>query len=209
MTEPSASAISRSMRASVFLFRVVPGSFVPEEDQGYVFGINLMPDAASLDRTSAVTSRAAQIVAAHPAVQDIGQFAGYSLIDSQNKTNAAALFVSLKPFEEREDPELSAFSLLATLNRQLASIKDGMSLIINPPSIPGLGTTGGFEFYIQNRGSGDPAALDRVTREFLAKAQQRPELAGVNTLFTAASQQLYLDLDRAKAELLGVPVETA
>ncbi|MGH6634833.1 MAG: efflux RND transporter permease subunit, partial [Gammaproteobacteria bacterium] len=198
-----------TLALTVFLFRVVPGSFVPEEDQGYVFGINLMPDAASLERTSAVTSRAAQMVATHPAVADIGQFAGYSLVDSQNKTNAAVLFVSLKPFEEREGPELSAFNLLSTLNRQLASIKEGISLIINPPSIPGLGTTGGFEFYIQNRGSGDPAALERVTRKFLAKAQQRPELAGVNTLFTASSQQLYLDLDRAKAELLGVPVETA
>jgi len=92
---------------------------------------------------------------------------------------------------------------LKRLNAQFAARRTAWRFAVNPPSIPGLGTTGGFEFFIQNRGSGDPRATDAAVRDFLAKAGQRPELQGVSTTFRSNSQQLFVDLDRAKAEVLG------
>jgi len=193
---------------SVSLFKIVPGSFVPEEDQGYIFTIALMPDGSSLERTLSATGRARDILSKHPSVSDIAEVGGYSIIDQQNKTDAGLLFVTLKPYEERKGPGLSSFGLIRTAYGQFRTIKDGIVLPINPPSIPGLGTTGGFEFYIQNKGGADPRELETVAKQFVGKARQMPALAGVSTTFSASQQQLYLDLDRARAEILGIPVAT-
>jgi multidrug efflux pump subunit AcrB len=116
------------------------------------------------------------------------------------------MFALLKPFDERKDASLLSFDTLKRLNAQFATLKDGKAFAVNPPSIPGLGTTGGFEFYIQNRGSGDPRATDAALKAFLEKARERKELQAVNTTFSANSQQLFVDLDRNKAEVMGVHV---
>ena len=194
--------------ATVFLFKTVPGSFVPEEDQGYIFVANLMPDAASLERTVAVSDRAYTALKSNPAMGDVAQIDGYSILDGQLKTNAGMMFATLKPYGEREGEEGTAFNVLADMRRKMAAIKEGLLLPLNPPSIPGLGTTGGFEFYIQNKGGGDPRALEERVKSFIAKARRRPELTGVSTTFSASQQQLYLDLDRSRAEILGVSVST-
>jgi hydrophobe/amphiphile efflux-1 (HAE1) family protein len=191
------------------MFRVLPGSFVPDEDQGYFFVIVEAPDTASQGYVGALTDRAVKIIAADAAVQDVATVNGYSLVDGQYRNNAAAFFVSMKPFDERKDASQLSFSVLPRLNKQLASLTEGFVLAINPPSIPGLGTTGGFEFYIQNRGAGDTRATSQAVQAFIAAARQRPELAGVNTTFRGATQQLFVDLDRSKAEVLGVPVQDA
>ncbi len=193
----------------VLMFRVLPGSFVPDEDQGYFFAIVEAPDTASQSYVGALADRAQAIVSADPAVQDVALVNGYSLVDGQLRNNAAVLFASLKPFEERTDPSLLSFAALPRLNRQFAALREGFVFALNPPSIPGLGTTGGFEFYLQNRGAGDPRATGAALQAFLAAARQRPELAGVSTTFRAATQQLFVDLDRSKAEVLGVPVQEA
>jgi len=190
----------------VTMFRILPGSFVPDEDQGYFFVVAQAPDTASLGVVSDFTKKVEEIVRADPAVQDIGTVDGYSLIDSQLSNNTAAMFALLKPFEERTERSQLVFEALKRLNAQFFGLRDGFAFALNPPSIPGLGTTGGFEFYIQNRGSGDPRATGAAVQAFLAKARARPELAGVSTTFRAASQQLFVDLDRNRAELLGVPV---
>ncbi len=182
---------------------------MPDEDQGYFFVIVEAPDTASQGYVGALAEQVQRIVAAEPAVQDAAVVNGYSLVDGQFRNNAAVLFVSMKPFEERKDPSLLSFDVLPRLNRQFAGIREGFVLAINPPAIPGLGTTGGFEFYVQNRGSGDPRATNQAVQAFLAKARQRPELAGVSTTFRAATQQLFVDLDRNKAEVLGVAVQDA
>jgi len=192
--------------AVVFLFGIVPGSFVPEEDQGYIFAVNIMPDAVSLERTTEVSDQAVSLLEKNPAVGDIAQLDGFSLIDSQNKTNAGLLFVSLKPYDERKGKEATAFGVVAESRKAFAGIKDGLVIPLNPPSIPGLGTTGGFEFYIQSKGGGSPQDLDKVVKSVIGKARERKELAGVSSTFSASQQQLFLDLDRARAELLGVPV---
>ncbi len=190
----------------VSMFKILPSSFVPDEDQGYFFVVAQTPDTASLDVTRKLTEKAAKIVSADPAIQNVAWVDGYSLIDSQFSNNSSVMFAQLKPFEERADRSLLAFDTLKRLNGKFFGLREGFAFAVNPPSIPGMGTTGGFEFYIQNRGSGDPRATGAAVDAFLAKARQRPELAGVNTTFRAASQQLFVDLDRNRAEVLGVPV---
>ena len=191
------------------LFRILPGSFVPDEDQGYFFIVVEAPDTASQGYVGALTEKIEKILAAEPAVQDVAVVNGYSIVDGTYRNNAAIFFPSLKPFDERTDPSQLSFSVLPRLNRQFAQLKDGFVFAINPPSIPGLGTTGGFEFYIQNRGAGDTRATSQAVQAFLAAARQRPELVGLSTTFRGATQQLFVDLDRNKAEVLGVPVQDA
>ena len=191
----------------LLMFRIVPSSFVPEEDQGYFFAAIVAPDTASLDVVSAVADRAYKIIAEDPAVQDVATVSGYSLIDGQIQNNASVVFASLKPFADRKDESLLSFATLKRLNAKFATIKDAFVFALNPPSIPGLGTTGGFEFYIQNRGAGDTRVTGAAITAFLEKARQRPELQGVSTTFRASTQQLFVDLDRNKAEVLGVPVQ--
>ncbi len=193
----------------LLLFKLVPGSFVPEEDQGYLFVGTIMPDAASLERTTEVCDRVVTQAQGNKAMGDITQINGYSLIDGSVKDNAGLLFATLKPYAQRTEKGTDAFSVQKDLGRRLHGIKEGLVFPINPPSIPGLGSTGGFEFYIQSKGGGTPQQLEKVTRQFMAEAAKHKELAGVSTTFSASQQQLYLDVDRAQAELLlAVPVST-
>jgi len=195
----------------IHLFEVLPTSFVPNEDQGYVMAAIIMPDAASLNRTQAVSERVDAIFKNIPGVDTRTQLTGYSLLDSGFKTNAGTFFVTLKPFDERYSSAKqaraeNARAVLTNLNREAATIQEGLVIPVAPPAIPGIGTTGGFEFWIQDIGAGEPARLDEITRQFLAKARQRPELTGLSSTFRATTQQLSADVDREKASLLGVPV---
>jgi multidrug efflux pump len=197
--------------AIIHLFEVLPTSFVPNEDQGYVMAAIIMPDAASLNRTQVVSDRVEGIFKKIPGVDTRTQLTGYSLLDSGFKTNAGTFFVTLKPFDERYSSTKqaraeNARAVLTNLNREAATIQEGLVIPVAPPAIPGIGTTGGFEFWIQDIGAGEPGRLDEITRQFLAKARQRPELAGLNSTFRATTQQLSADVDREKASLLGVPV---
>lgn len=192
--------------AIIILFKIVPGSFVPEEDQGYLFAGTIMPDAASLQRTGKVNTQARSLLQSNPSVEYVTQIDGYNLIDSTIKDNTATMFVTLKSYEERKGKEGTAFSVLKDLRPKLGSVKEGLVFPISPPSIPGLGTTGGFEFYIQSKGGGSPQELEKVVKEFIGKSREQKELAAISTTFSASQQQFYLDIDRPRAELLGVPV---
>jgi hydrophobe/amphiphile efflux-1 (HAE1) family protein len=193
----------------LMLFKIIPGSFVPDEDQGYFFIVVEAPDAASQDYVGNITRQAEAILAKEAAVQDVATVNGYSLVDGTFRNNAAVIFPSMRPFDERTDPSKLTFAVLPRLNAQFAQIKDGFVFAVNPPAIPGLGTTGGFEFYIQNRGAGDVRATAAAVQQFMTEARKRPELAGVTTTFRPNSQQLFVDLDRNRAEVLGVPVQDA
>ncbi|HQR77200.1 MAG TPA: multidrug efflux RND transporter permease subunit, partial [Burkholderiaceae bacterium] len=197
--------------AIVWLFKTTPTSFVPLEDQGYVLTAIVMPDAASLDRTVKMGDAVDKLYAEQPGVLNRSVINGYSLIDQGFKTNASTLFVTLKDFKERyksietaklENPR----TILIDVYKKSFALNEALVLPIAPPAIPGLGTTGGFEFWIQSVGSGDVTQLDTVTQEFIKRAKARPELAGVNTTFRASSQQLKVDVDRDKATLLGVQI---
>jgi multidrug efflux pump len=196
----------------VYLFEVLPTSFVPNEDQGYVMAAIIMPDAASIDRTEAVTNRVDEIFSKIPGVENRTQLTGYSLLDSGFKTNAGTFFVTLKPFKERYSSTKNARAenaraVLLGLRRQASTIREGLVIPIAPPAIPGIGTTGGFEFWIQDTGAGNPSRLEDLTRKFLARASDRPELTGLNSTFRATARQLFVHVDREKANLLGVPVQ--
>jgi multidrug efflux pump len=191
------------------LFKVLPGAFVPQEDQGYLFTAYFLPDSASLDRTHAVGARAAEAIGRHEAVANVTQVDGFSLIDSQNKTNFGVLFVSLKDYEERKGAALSADSVIASARGELAAQRGGLVVSVNPPPIPGLGVTAGFQMWIEQRGGGTFGQLSDVVGRVIEKAKGRREIGGATTTIRADGQQLLADVDRDKAELLGVAVEDA
>ena len=189
------------------LFKMIPSAFVPPEDQGYMFVPYFLPDAASLDRTSAVGARAAEFMQNHPAVANVTQIDGYSLIDGQFKTSAGVLFVSLKDFEQRQSPDLRVRALIQSAAANFAGIKEGYAIPINPPSIPGLGITAGFELWLQQKSGGNYPQLVETMQAIVAKAQGRPELRGVSATASAGSRQLLVEVDGDKAESLGVPIQ--
>ncbi|MDF3832318.1 multidrug efflux RND transporter permease subunit [Cupriavidus basilensis] len=196
---------------AVMLMKSTPTGFLPPEDQGYLLGVVMMPDAASLDRTGDVSRRAAEYFMKQEAVSGIAVVDGYSLLDGQNKNNAAAFFVGLKSFDERYKSanirSQNARAVIVGAYQALSKVPEGVILPVNPPSIPGLGTTGGMEMWIQSKGDANNSQLAAVVGDFIAKANQRPEIASATATFNASSQQLLVDVDRDKAETLGVPVE--
>jgi len=194
------------------LFTVLPTSFVPNEDQGYVMAAIAMPEAASLDRTQAVAEQVDAIFARTPGVDRRTMVTGYSLLDGGYKSNAATFFVTLKDFKERYGSvdaarSQNARAILINLFKESQHIDGGAVIPVAPPPIPGIGTTGGFEFWIEDTATGDPVQLDDVAQRFLAKARERHELATLNTTYRGNTQQLRADVDRTKAALLGVPIE--
>jgi multidrug efflux pump len=203
------AAFALVVAGSVWLFKLLPTAFVPQEDQGYIFVPYFLPDSASLDRTNVAGRQAGDFMAKQPAVANVTQVDGYSLIDSQNKTNFGVLFVALKDYEERKSPDLSAFALIEEGKRAFYNVQDGLIVPVNPPAIPGLGITAGFQIWIEQKGAGNFEQLSDLVQRIIAKARTRPELAGLNTTIRAAGQQLLADVDRDKAEVLGVPVQEA
>ena len=190
----------------VVLFRVVPGSFVPEEDQGFLFGAVMMPKAASLQRTADFSQKSANWFQEQPGADSATSYAGYSIIDSQILPSASTLFIGLKPFDERTDKDASAFAMIENGRKHFATQNDGIVIPVNPPSIPGLGNTGGFQMWLEQTGNGSMDELEEQTMRFLAAAKKRPELTAVNTTFSTNAREMFVNVDRGKAELLDVPV---
>ncbi len=189
-----------------FFFKIIPTSFVPEEDQGYLMVITMMPDASSLDRTTAVDDTITKISMDEPGVDYVVSFSGFSILESLNRTNVGSNFVVLKDWSLRKDPSLHADSILKKLSAKYAQIKEAVVLPFNPPAIQGLGTVGGFEFWIENRGEGGMDTLADKMSEFLAKANSRPELTGLSSSLQVNDMMLYINLDRLKARSMGVPI---
>ena len=194
------------------LFHILPTSFVPNEDQGYAMAAIIMPEAASLDRTQAVAEQVDAIFKGIPGVATRTMITGYSLIDSGFKTNAGTFFVTFTDFDERyasidKAKTENARAILVNFFQKAQKIEGAVVIPIAPPPIPGISPTGGFEFWIQDTGSGDPTQLDDVVQAFLAKARARPELTGLASTYRANSQQLRADVDREKTTLLGIPIQ--
>jgi multidrug efflux pump len=190
----------------------IPSAFLPPEDQGYLLGAIIMPDAASLDRTGEVGKVASDFFMNDEAVEGVAIVNGYSLLDGQNKNNAAAFFVGFKDFEGRyKDSDTiaqqSAPAVLQKAAHVFSTVQEGIILPVNPPSIPGLGTTGGMEVWIQSKGDASLDQLSEVVGALMTKAKERPELGPITSTFNVHSRQLMVDVNREKAESLGVPVE--
>ncbi|MGA7817182.1 efflux RND transporter permease subunit, partial [Caballeronia sp.] len=196
---------------AVVMLRAIPTSFLPPEDQGYLLGAIVMPDAASLDRTGDVSQHVTDYFMKQPAVSSVTVVDGFSLLDSQNKNNAGTFFVGFKSFDERYKfaniKTQNARAVLIDAYKTLSEVKEGIILPVNPPSIPGLGTTGGTEVWIQAQGDATIAQLAQVVDDFIAKAKARPELTRVTSTFNGSAQQLLANVDREKSETLGVPIE--
>jgi hydrophobe/amphiphile efflux-1 (HAE1) family protein len=189
------------------LVKVVPSGLVPNEDQGYFIGAALLPDGASLHRTIEVTERVEKLLLSDSAVERVVALPGFDFVGGGAKSNVATYFVILKHWNERKAASAKLDAVLGKFMGGASQIKEAVIFGFNPPSIQGLGSTGGFEFYVQNRGEGDVAHLAQVTNAFMAKANQTKGILGVRTLFRPDVPQLHVTLDRQKAKTLGVRVD--
>ena len=188
---------------AAWLWRVTPGSLVPDEDQGFYIAAVILPDGATLERTDKVVGEVLEAIRSNPNNKDVVAFTGFDFLGGSFRNNAATLFVTQKPWSERK---VATPQLIGDFYMKTAHIKEGLALAFGPPPIFGLGNAGGFEFYIQNRGNGGPKALAQALGRFLAAANKDPMLGGVQTLWRASVPQLAVDVDRDKAEALGVPL---
>ena len=188
---------------TIGLWHFTPSSLVPDEDQGFYISAVILPDGATLERTDKVVSEVVQAIRSNPNNEDIVAFTGFDFIGGGFRNNAATIFVTQKHWDERT---VTAQQLVGELFMKTAGIKEALVLAFNPPPIFGLGTAGGFEFYIQNRGDGGAQRLSEVTQAFLARANGDPQLGFTQTLWRATVPQLSVDVDREKAKTLGVPI---
>jgi multidrug efflux pump len=190
--------------AGVVLFKRVPGAFVPAEDQGYLIASVTLPDGATLPRTSLASAKVRDLIAANPGVEHVFVLNGIDVIGGGNKTNAATEFVTLKPWDARD---VSADDIIKYVQGKAPTITEGTVLAFSPVPIRGIGTSGGFEVYVQDRAGGDPQKLNAVVQQFVTDLRKRPDLANVNTFFRPTVPQLLVDVDREKALAMGVPVD--
>ena len=182
--------------AVVFLFKIVPGGFVPPEDQGYVVNVVVMPDGATLSRTTKTTESIRAEIAKDTAVAHEFAINGFELLTGANKTNASTMFVRMKDWKERTT---SADQMVGKLFGIGMSQPDGMGFAVNPPSIRGLGSAGGFEVYVQSQRDTDPIKLAAVMNNFMDAMRADPTLTGINSFFRPTVPQLMIEVDEAKA----------
>ena len=188
-------------------FTTVPTGFIPPQDKGYLIVNVQLPDGASLERTDAVIQQATEIVLQVPGVGNAVAFAGFSAATRANISNAGAIFTTLKPFEERVPHGLSAVRIAQDLRKRLADIQEASIAVFPPPPVRGLGTAGGFKLEVQARAGSDLVALQAATEQLVAAGRGEPGLVGVFTPFRANTPQLYADVDRTKAKMLGIPLD--
>jgi hydrophobe/amphiphile efflux-1 (HAE1) family protein len=192
--------------AAGWLAKIVPTGFLPDEDQGAFFAEIQLPDASSLNRTNTVVAQVEKMIQDGPWTQNVLTVSGYSLIDGLALPNKAIAVIGLKPFDERADKSLSVFSALAQLNRSFRQIAAANVIAFNLPPISGLGNAAGFELQLQSLSGAEPRDLAAVADGLVIAANQNPALAGVYTTFGASTPQVYLKLDRQRAETLGVSI---
>jgi multidrug efflux pump len=189
-----------------YQFLHVPTGFIPAQDKGYLIVAIQLPDGASLTRTDEVVRKATKIILDTPGAEHATAFVGFSGATRANSPNSGAIFVTPASFEERGKSGLTAMKLLQTLQMKLLSIPDADIFVIPPPPVDGLGTSGGYKFLVQDRSGGDAQALEQATSELIAAARKERTLAGVFTMYSATTPQLFADVDRAKASMLDVPI---
>ncbi|MBA6337593.1 MULTISPECIES: efflux RND transporter permease subunit [unclassified Colwellia] len=189
--------------ATGWLTTSVPSGFVPSEDQGYVFLNIQLPDAASSNRTQALIDKITPIIKADPAVTDVITVAGFSLLGGAGSNNGLGI-IMLKDWEDRTEPELALRAVIQRLMGQLWTIPDAQIMIFNPPPIPGLGSSSGFEFKLQDSEGRSPSDLAQVMNGLIYEANQRPELNQVFSTYRANVPQYFLEVDRNKAKAQGV-----
>jgi hydrophobe/amphiphile efflux-1 (HAE1) family protein len=191
--------------ATAMLYMRLPSGFLPTEDRGYFYVIIQLPDGASLQRTDAMTAKARSVIMKHPAMSNMISLVGLNFLTGSTGSNSAAGFAILKPWEER-GPGESVGEVMADLRKELTDLDDGVVVTFDPPSIPGIGQTGGFEFQLEDLTNHGAFALEEATKALIAEAKKQPEIDPnrVFTTYSTTTPQFKYDLDRAKTKLLGL-----
>ena len=189
---------------TIGLWRITPGSLVPDEDQGYYIAAVILPDGATLERTDRVVNEVVDIIKSNPYNESAIAFTGFDFLGGAFRNSAATIFVTQTHWDQRPVP---VQALVGELWAKTGHIKEALVLAFAPPPIFGLGNAGGFEFYIQNRGEGGSQRLSEVAQKFIGAAQKDPAFAQINTLWRANTPQLYVDVDRERAKSVGVPLD--
>jgi hydrophobe/amphiphile efflux-1 (HAE1) family protein len=214
------SAVARIVRISIIglamvavatvgivgLAKITPTGFLPEDDQGALFVVAQLPGGSSVARTTEVIGRAEAILREEKEVEDITSVVGLNFIDNYSQSNAAFLVVTLKPFEERKAQDLSVNALIGRLGQKFRQIQGATVTPLAPPPILGLGTGGGFSYVLEDLRGGDPKAMAQALRGLVVAANQDPQLSRVFSTFSATNPSIYLDIDRDKAQIIGVPL---
>jgi len=186
--------------------KILPGAFIPEEDQGYMYLNVQLPDAASLQRTDVVCRQIEEILAKTPGVQYATTVCGFSMLSWVSDTYSAFFFVSLKPWEERKKPEEQYDAIVMHINRALAKLPQAIAFAFPPPAIPGIGTAGGVTFLLEDRAGKDIAFLAEHVKTFTEAVRKRPEIASINTTFLPSVPQIFINVDRDKVLKQGVDI---
>jgi hydrophobe/amphiphile efflux-1 (HAE1) family protein len=188
------------------LASITPTGFLPEEDQGAFFVIIQLPDGASVSRTSDTTKQVEAIAAKLPGTADVLSIIGYSFLDGVSEPNAAFVVVRLKPFADRAAPGMNVGALIGSTFRQVSQIRTGVAFPVNLPPIIGLSTSGGFEYVLEGLQGQEPQAMGSAVSGLIAAANQTPGLSRVFSTFTSSNPSIYLDIDRDKAQALGLNI---
>ena len=196
------------MGVLAFGFSRVPGGFIPNEDEGYIFVNATLPDGASLERTQEVMDEVSKILTETPGVKDYITIGGYSLIDAMVASNSGTIFVIFDPWDERTSKELNFRSILGGLQQRLSQIDEAFCMAFSPPPIQGLGAAGGFEFQLQDRGAAGIIALQTSGDDMVAEGNADPDLTRMSNSLRSTVPQLYLEIDRVKAKNLNIPLQT-
>jgi HAE1 family hydrophobic/amphiphilic exporter-1 len=184
----------------------LPGGFLPDEDQGYVFAALQLPDAASLQRTEAAAEKVEAILRKTPGVQHVTSVVGFNMLSGVQNTYSSFFWVTLKEWGERKAPEEQYAAIKAHINSEISRLSEGMAFVFPPPAIPGVGAAGGFTFILEDRSGKDVQFLTQNMQTFMAAARKRPELTGVFSLALPNVPQLFAKVDRDKAIKQGVPL---
>jgi HAE1 family hydrophobic/amphiphilic exporter-1 len=189
-----------------FFGKKIPKGFLPDEDQGYIYAGLQLPEAASLQRSSEAAREVEKAIMETPGVQYVSSVMGYSMLSGVNATYSSFFFVSLKPWEERKTPELSYNGIKAHLQQALAKVQSGIAFSFPPPAIPGVGTSGGTTFILEDRSGGGVDFLAKNAKLFVAEARKRPELMGIMTTALFGVPQVGIKVDNAKAMTEQIPL---
>ena len=194
------------LAATVFALQSVPRGFIPTLDQGYAIVVVQLPEGASLSRTDAVIKKVSEIVRATPGVSNAVAFAGFSGATFTNASNSGVVFAPFNPFEERIAAGEPAAAIIGNLFVRLQAIQEAFIIAVPPPSIRGVGNSGGFKIQLEERDTADVRRVLNTAYELMGRANQTPGLSRVFTTFSASTPQLFLDIDRDKARMLNVPI---
>jgi HAE1 family hydrophobic/amphiphilic exporter-1/multidrug efflux pump len=190
----------------VGLFRVIPSSFLPDEDQGYFITMFQLPDGASKQRTDVVLSRVERYFLSNSAIHSTDAMSGLNFIFNTRGPNSATMFVPLHLWDERKEPQQHVKAIIGAAYGEFAKIPEALILAFNAPSIRGLGATGGFSLQLQDPSGGDFKKFSAVIQEFLAKVKQDPAIGAIGTNFRVSSPRIYAEVNRERAKALGVPI---